>query len=148
VAWALFLAKALSIKLPKDVVEPITDLESSVCALLTLDLRSRLLIDGPIDTSIWQQNMNAAGLRSNNWLLAYEAEIKGWLPAQTANFVDDDPRFSVLKKHGVSFYDIKKNVKHIKSGKPKQISSALAKYLEITSGEGFHMPIENISLIG
>jgi hypothetical protein len=119
VAWSLFLAKALKIRLSAADVTPILEIESAACALILLDLRSLGLIDGVIDTSFWQQSMNADGLQSNNWLLAYEANIKGWLHVPAPNFVDSHPFFSTLKKYGVSFYDVKKNVKHIKSRKPK-----------------------------
>ena len=76
--------------------------------------------------------MNSAALTSSNWLLAYEAEIKGWLSTPTPSFIDSHPQFSVLKKHGVSFYDINRNVKHIKAQKPKSMSSALSEYLSGT----------------
>ncbi|HYG36675.1 MAG TPA: RNA-directed DNA polymerase, partial [Clostridia bacterium] len=49
IAWALFLAKALRIALRSDWVAPVSDLESSVCALLLLDLNSRGLVSGAID---------------------------------------------------------------------------------------------------
>jgi hypothetical protein len=129
IAWMLFLAKALRITLSASDVEPITELESSVCALLTLDLRSRLLVTGTIDTSLWELSLNRAGLTSSSWLLAYEAVIKGWLPAPTSNYIDAHSWFSALKNHGVSFYDIDKNVKHIRMRKPPTRSSALDQYL-------------------
>ena len=133
VAWALFLAKALKITLSAKDVSPVTELESSVCALILLDLRSLGLIAGPLDTSQWEQSMNDAGLKSANWLLAYEANLKGWLPGVAPNYLDANPYFGVLKKHGVSFYDVKKNVKHIKARKPKALSPALADYLAGTN---------------
>ena len=129
VAWALFLAKALKISLTTHDIAPVTGLESSVCALIALDLRSLGLISGTLDTALWQQSMNSVGLKSNSWLLAYEANLKGWLPVGAPNYVDAHPYFGVLKKFGVSFYDVKKNVKHIKARKPKAVSAALAEYL-------------------
>lgn len=139
VAWALFLAKAMKISLKAKDLAPVTGLESSICALITLDLRSRNLIFGKLDTSLWQQSMNSAGLKSNNWLIAYEANLKGWLPVAAPNYLDTDPYFSVLKKHGVSFYDIKKNVKHIKSRKPKAVSAAPAGSLAATKFVAAHL---------
>lgn len=128
VAWALFLAKALSIRLPATSLAPVSQLESSVCALIALDLRSRDLIDGQLDTSLWQQSMNSAGLTSNMWLLAYEAELKGWLTG-AAQYVQADPYFAELRGRGVSFYDTKRNVRHIRKAKPKAVSGALASLL-------------------
>jgi hypothetical protein len=50
--------------------------------------------------------MVASELRSENWLLAYEANFKAWLPNQGGvDFVALDPDFSFLKNQGVYFYD-------------------------------------------
>lgn len=133
VAWALFLAKALKITLKAKPLAPVSELESSVCALIALDLRSLGLIDGQLNTSLWQQSMNDAGLTSNMWLLAYEAELKGWLKGATA-YVDAHPYFSELKKRDVSFYNVKKNVTDISKLKPKPPSEALLKELQRLSG--------------
>lgn len=148
VAWMLFLAKALRIKLAASSIAPVTELESSVCALLTLDLRSRSLVTGKIDTSLWEQSMNGAGLTSNNWLLAYEAEIKGWLPTPAPSFIAAHPQFSVLKRYGVSFYDINKNMKRIKARTPKTMSSALAQYPAGTKSSVLQAHVPAMSLFG
>jgi hypothetical protein len=134
VAWALFLAKALKITLKAKSLAPVTELESSVCALIALDLRSLGLIDGQLNTNLWQQSMNDAGLTSNMWLLAYEAELKGWLTGAT-QYVDAHPYFSELKKRGISFYNLKKNVTDISKLKPKPPSEALLKLLQHLSGQ-------------
>jgi hypothetical protein len=139
VAWALFLTKALKISLKANDIAPVAALESSACALIALDLRSLGLISGKLDTSLWQQSMNSAGLTSSNWLLAYEANLKGWLPVAAPNYLDAHPYFSLLKKHGVSFYDVKKNVKHIKARKPKEVSTALAEYLAAAKPNPFQI---------
>lgn len=128
VAWALFLAKVLAIQLPAASLAPVSELDSAVCALLALDLQSRGLIDGALDVSLWQQSMNTAGLGSNMWLLAYEADLKGWL-TPSAPFVEADPYFRELKSRSISFYNIKKNVKDIKMVKPKLSSSSLVELL-------------------
>jgi hypothetical protein len=146
VAWALFLAKALKIRLKAADLGPVLGLESSVCALITLDLRSVGLIAGALDTSIWQQSMNDAGLQSSNWLLSYEANIKGWLPFGAPNYVDAHPYFGVLKKYGISFYDVKKNVKHIKARKPKGVSPALAQYLASTKPSPFQIAAQLLGM--
>ena len=128
VAWALFLAKALNIKLTAKALKPVTELESSVCALIALDLRSRGLIEGHLHTKLWQQSMNDAGLTSNMWLLAYEAELKGWLTGSTP-YVSTHPYFGELRSRGVSFYDTRRNVKDIRKAKPKQPSPELLRAL-------------------
>jgi hypothetical protein len=52
VSWALFLTKALKIQLLKDQLVDVFAAESSVCALLTMDLDSRGLIGGGIDAAL------------------------------------------------------------------------------------------------
>jgi hypothetical protein len=50
--------------------------------------------------------MRASSLSGPQWLLAYEADIKGWLPsAEKPNHVDSVPEFSLLKQAGISFFD-------------------------------------------
>ena len=110
VAWALFLAKALNINIADDVLGNLSKLESSVCALLALDLRANGLVSQKLNTSFWRRSMDSDGLRSNMWLLAYEAHIKGWLDGRTSDYVDNDSYFSVLKAKKISFYDTLKKI--------------------------------------
>lgn len=113
-SWALFLAKALKIQLPKTVLSSIYDVNCSACILLSLDLESRGLIDGRIDKVKWNSLLTSDNLYSEMWLLAYEADLKGWLTPSDANFVSSHAKFKELKARRISFYDVKKNVPSIK----------------------------------
>ncbi len=145
VARALFLAKALRINISQVSVTRIASLENSVCALLALDLRENNLIEGILDTSLWMLSMTASGLSSHMWLLAYEADLKGWLQGIPPNFVDNDPHFSILKRKGIAFYDIRRNVTHIKRITPKPRSASLLLLLQqFTSQE--NMPMTSIRI--
>ena len=64
------------------------------------------------------------------WLLAYEADLKGWLNGIPRNFVDNDSYFNILKSKKISFYDVNRNVTHIQKQKPKGYSLAFLEYLE------------------
>jgi hypothetical protein len=129
VAWSMFLAKALKLKLSAAAAKQVSSLESSVCALLALDLEQNGLFSGALDKSLWQQSMNADGLVSSMWLLAYEAGLKGWMTGTPSDFCTSHPFFGALRKKAVSFYDTKKNVLHIKKEKPAKPSSAVAQFL-------------------
>lgn len=118
-SWALFLAKGLGIKIPDAVMKDVLEVESSVCALITLDLIDLGLVSSAVDTSFWQSFMNADALKSNMWLLAYEADIKGWLPSPH-NHVSSHVFFKELKSKGVFFYDRKKNVPTFKKAIERQ----------------------------
>ena len=108
-SWALFLAKGLGIGIPNAVVKDVLEVESSVCALITLDLIEMGLVDEAVNTDFWQSFMNADALHSNMWLLAYEADLKGWLPSPY-DHVDTHNFFREMKSRGVFFYDKNKNV--------------------------------------
>ena len=114
VAWSLYLAKALKIRLEKESFSLIGKNSCSVCALLALDLRQMGLIVGDLDTSFWENYMTTAGLNSEMWLLAYEAELKGWLSSKEIDYVSKHIFFKDLKNLQVSFYDIKRKTPSIK----------------------------------
>lgn len=127
ISWALFLVKVMQIRISANLLPEVCKLESSVCALITLDLRDKDLIDGEIDESVWLQSMNKAGLTSEMWLLSYEANLKGWLRSIDQNHVDTDTYFSVLKNKNISFYNDRKNVRRISKEKARPISPELMK---------------------
>jgi len=129
IAWTLFLAKMLRITLPADWVRPVTKLESSVCALVLLDLRQMGLIDGAFDVSLWTQAMTSQGLESNLWLVAYEADLKGWLTPPVAGFVQSHPYFAPLLQHRVSFYDETRRLENVRKSKPKKPSDAFREHM-------------------
>lgn len=119
-SWALFLAKGLGVEIPRKTIEPVLCIESSVCALLTLELQEIGLIRDQIDTSFWRSFMTPDALSGNMWLLSYEADIKNWLPSPQQH-VDSHPFFSVLKRKGVFFYDRSKNVPTFRRAIQRQI---------------------------
>lgn len=121
ISWALFIARGLKIKIPMDLSKKIVHIKSSVCALLFLDMRNRGLVPKSVSTRFWESFMTSSGLRSDMWLLAYEAHIKGWLHS-SATYVDDDHYFSCLKAKKVSFYDETKNIKKLEFRRSKLLS--------------------------
>lgn len=110
VSWALFLAIALRLRLSRSACAVVSELENSVCALLALDLEARGQINGKLDKRSWKQAMSPDGLRSSMWLLAYEADLKDWLPGRLTGYVESDSYFGYLKAKKISFYDPEKDV--------------------------------------
>jgi len=129
IAWVLFLSKMLRITLPAEWVQPVTKLESSVCALILLDLRQMGLIDGAFDVSLWTQVMTVKGLESNLWLVAYEADLKGWLTPPVPGFVQNHPYFAALRQRNISFYDKERRLKNVRRSKPKKPSDAFVRHM-------------------
>jgi hypothetical protein len=107
VAWALWAAIWSQTPISSDVAALITSSEDAVVALLALHARSLGRISLPLDVSQWEQMMTADSIYNGNWLLAYEADVQGWLPsADRRNHIDGDPNLSQLKAAGVTFYDV------------------------------------------
>ena len=106
VAWALWGAILFEISVDLNTAQVLEKMEDPVVALLTLDARNKNLIPSQVTFSQWLGNMNQAELEGNQWLFAYEVNVKGWLPLPGgADYVSAEPRFSLLKQNGVHFYD-------------------------------------------
>jgi len=105
VAWALWLCKLFSINLPEKALREVSLVDDPVVALLALDLRASGLAD-ELETELWASHMHADHLYSENWLLAYEACVHGWLPSvDNSDYIAADGFFGVLSKNEVTFYD-------------------------------------------
>jgi hypothetical protein len=108
VAWALWGAVELGLALTKDAVSAISRTEDAIVALLALSARKLApqVVQG-LRTSVWRPRMCADDLQGPHWLLAYEANVQGWLPSvNTTDHVSTDPFFGPLKGSGVSFLDL------------------------------------------
>jgi hypothetical protein len=106
IAWALWTSIANGVRISNAAAKRIVELDDNIVALLTLHARDLGLIKGSISTTRWESVMVTDELRGENWLLSYEARIKGWLPSLgTGNHISADSFFSTLEAAGVSFYD-------------------------------------------
>jgi hypothetical protein len=106
VAWALWACLALGLRVETASVDVISKCEDSVIALLALDCEANGLVATSLDKTAWSVHMTQDALYSEHWLLAYEANVKGWLPSVGGgDHVNGDINFGFLKSSGVSFYD-------------------------------------------
>lgn len=106
VAWALWLSLAFQVPVTQPATVALSNMEDCLVALLALDARSRGLIGPGLGTQAWEDAMTTAALRSEWWLLSYEAYLQGWLPSKgTANHIAPEPFFQDLLAARVSFYD-------------------------------------------
>ncbi|MDR6128232.1 hypothetical protein QE452_002896 [Sphingomonas sp. SORGH_AS438] len=129
-AWLLFWSREIKLTIPAISMANVLTLRSSTVGLLTLDLLRSSLIDGPLDVSFWQSFANESGLKSEMWLIAYEATCKGWWPKpQSSDFIKDHSFFSDLLASKVEFYD------HTKKARERIKPSVLA--LSFSAGTGF-----------
>jgi hypothetical protein len=107
VAWLIFWASELGFSLESSALERVLNLRSSVCALLVLDMQHRGLISGSIDTAFWRAFANKDGLKSEMWLVAYEATKKEWWsPRKRSGYVSSHEFFGELWTRDVHFYEV------------------------------------------
>lgn len=105
ISWALWLSKCLNISI--NVAEEISKCDSSIIALIALDLKNKGLISPMLDVSKWKFYLNFNGLYSDHWLLAYESSVKNWLtPDDGVDYIGQDDFFSSLRNNNVEFYDV------------------------------------------
>ncbi len=106
VAWALWGAILFDISIDDSVANTLSEMMDSVVALLALDAQNRGLINQTTSFTKWESVMTSDELYAEQWLLCYEANVKGWLPSlEGGDHVATDPNFGFLKANGVSFYD-------------------------------------------
>ncbi|HZY96503.1 MAG TPA: hypothetical protein VFE35_05330 [Candidatus Cybelea sp.] len=102
--WSLWLFKNLGIKVPSSITNLLGKMKSSTAALVALDLQNSGLLRGTLDTSNWVALLTTDDLYDANWLLVYEALVKGWLTAPT-DIIGTDPSFAAMRNAGVHFYE-------------------------------------------
>lgn len=109
VAWALWAAIFWKIKIDDKAAKALSNVRDSFIALLGLDAYHSKLIPNGLDTTKWEQFMVQSELYGSQWLLAYEAYVKGWLPSKSGkDFIVNEHNFGELKRAGVEFYSPKR----------------------------------------
>lgn len=108
VAWALWGALAWDLPISAASAQSVSAMEDDIVALLALDANERGLFPaGALDTQVWTTIVNQPGvLKGEHWLLAYEANQRGWLLSPD---VVADPTFSAMSQAAVNFYDPARN---------------------------------------
>jgi len=105
VAWALWGALAWNVALSAAAAGFLSEMDDNVVALLSLhgDILG-LFPPGSLNTNKWTNLISQPDvLRSEHWLLAYEANQQGWLVSPR---IAAHPIFSAMSRAGVSFYDV------------------------------------------
>jgi len=106
VAWALWAAVWFRRDIPSSAAAKLVSNRDPAVAILALHARELGLIKRNVSFQAWGDDINSESLYGQQWLIAYEADFRGWLPSSSrAKYVENDPNFSGLKQAGVSFYD-------------------------------------------
>lgn len=104
VAWCLWICKDLVLSISPENVDVIGKMDSSICALLLLDLASTGRLPKLPASSRWRAYESANALREDLWMLSYEGGLRGW-GGMSDTHIRSDPFFAELRKRGVHFYD-------------------------------------------
>lgn len=106
IIWFLFLAARLRVPLSASSVEPLTEIDNSMVALLTAVCANLRLVEGAIDFTRWNSALSGDGLRSSMWLYAYESVGLGINPVPSTAFIEADPYFALLQARKIRFLSI------------------------------------------
>ena len=109
--WLIYTLRGLKcIIVDKQLVDMITSCNSSVLALMLLDMKDRGLVRCAISTTHWEAQISETSITNDwSWLLAYEAMRRGWLPDPDGLMAR--PFFAAMRSRGVVFYDERRNVR-------------------------------------
>lgn len=104
IIWSLWLLKLLKMKHSDSIKSMVCNIDNPIIALIMLSENHRR----ELDTSLWQSHMCFDELYEANWILAYEALYRGWLPSNSSkNYIESDPFFKCLKERNVTFFNTK-----------------------------------------
>ncbi len=117
VAWCLWMCKDLNLSVSDSNVELVSDVHSSICALLLLDLNASGKLSKSPKLTYWKQADSQEALHSDLWLLSYEAGVRGW-GGFTDQYILADSHFSLLHAKGIRFYNLDTKLTPIFHAKP------------------------------
>jgi hypothetical protein len=104
VSWLLYGALRLGTVLQPNAVGSLGACDNAVVAVMALNAVSRGLVAN-LDTTVWQAHITTNDLRSEHWLLSYEASIHNWLPSVGGiDHIASNQTFNFLRTEGVRFY--------------------------------------------
>ncbi len=104
-SWALWGVLSLGVQLSVEARDRIEKTDNPVISILALDALQQGLVPNGFPAAPWSSHMTTSELHGEQWLLAYEANKKGWLPSLGAtDHVNSELNFAFLKGAGVEFY--------------------------------------------
>ncbi len=104
-SWCLWAAINWGLNIDVRVAAEISAIDNSIVAILALDADQLGLFGGHLNPAVWQARMDQRELHEQEWLLAYEASVQGWLPSiGGVDHVAADAAFRLLKSANVRFY--------------------------------------------
>jgi hypothetical protein len=106
IAWLLWGMMILKFRLFASTVDALAQVADPFVVLLALHAEIEGLCDSPVDKSHWSTLMTEEELFRENWIVAYEALQRQWLPSFNGkDYVAEDERFAAFAEAGVRFYN-------------------------------------------
>ncbi|MCA8010214.1 RNA-directed DNA polymerase [Burkholderia cenocepacia] len=128
VAWLLWLALRLRLRLERKAVKVLEQMQKSVCLLLALALESEGLLRAKLARNRLPAHTNREDLFGSNWLLVYEGAIQGWLkPALPV--VQSEKYFKELAQNNVRFFDLSREPEPVFKLKGEGINPEVSAYV-------------------
>lgn len=104
VAWALWIAKELSLSLNPELIVELESMASPTCTLIALDLIHSGLLTGEFSESFLSQYAQKSALITADWLLSYEAGRRLWLKNDNQDYINESEHFRALTDAEITFY--------------------------------------------
>lgn len=120
VAWCLWMCKELGLTISAANVESVAAMDSSICALILLDLESAGALPKATAPSRWRAFGTKDALWEEQWMLSYEAGVRGW-GSMSDMHIRADPHFDQLRMHQVRFYDTNASMSPLITPKPNAL---------------------------
>jgi hypothetical protein len=106
VCWALWGCILFEVEVLRDSADALIAMSDPTAALLGLHAQRKGLLPRKDYLKSFEQFLTVQDLYGEQWILAYEANVKGWLRSGVGkDNVASDSRFSILKANRVEFYD-------------------------------------------
>jgi len=105
VAWAIWTALAFELNVAEKALDAAEAMDDSVVALSLLDAQRQGRLSRPIPDRRWTEYLTPDELYGEQWLLSYEAGLKGWRSSNgSKDHIGADPHFAWMRSNGVTFY--------------------------------------------
>jgi hypothetical protein len=134
VVWCLWMCKELGLAVSPVSVDLVAEMNSSAAALILLDLGSSGHLPKLPSPTRWRPFERADALWEEQWMLSYEAGVRGWGGMSDAH-IRANPHFEELRKLDVRFYDDTAKLNPLFTVKPdalvKNNARSVAELLEI-----------------
>lgn len=104
VSWCLWMCKELNLNLNTETVDIIAEMSSSVCLLQLFDLSAAGKLPEKLSSSRWHYLVSSTALWEEQWMLSYEAGVRGW-EGMSDNHIRADTHFKELEKLDIRFFN-------------------------------------------